>query len=67
MDYTFFVCVVMEFAVILALDFFSRTVSGGGNCRPPFATADDFDTAMINRYKRFLLSWQGQNEHGEKG
>jgi len=45
--------VVVEFAVILVYDFLGRTVSGGGNCRPPFAAADNFDTAMIDCNGRY--------------
>ena len=66
MDYTFFVGVVVEFTVILVRYLFGRTISGGGNCRPPFATADDFDTAMIDCNRQSLLSLRGKIEHGEK-
>ena len=60
MHHAAFLGVVVCHAVILVCDFLGRTVSGGGNRRPPFATADNFDTAMINRYRRLLLSWQGK-------
>ena len=53
MDYAALAGEVMDFAVILICDSFSRAVSGGGNRRPPCTTADDFDTAMVNCYKRY--------------
>jgi len=53
---TAFMGVVVEFSVILVCDFLGRTVSGGGNRRPSFTSADDFDAEMINCYRRFLLS-----------
>jgi len=46
---------VVDFTVIFICDSFSRTVSGGGNRRPSCATADDFDTAMVNCDKQSLL------------
>jgi len=57
---TAFMGVVVEFSVMLVLDFLGRTVSGGGNRRPPFTSANNFDAEMINCYRRFLLS-QGKN------
>jgi len=44
---------VVDFSVILICDSFSGPISGGGNRRPPCTTADDFDTAMVNCYRRY--------------
>jgi hypothetical protein len=41
---------VVDFAVIFIRDSLSGPISGGGNRRPPCATADDFDTAMVDCY-----------------
>lgn len=48
MDYAALAGVVMGQSVIFVRDDFSRTISGGGNCGFAFATADDFNAAMVD-------------------
>ena len=50
MDYAALVGVVVGFPVKLVCEFLSRPISGCGNGGFAFASADDFDTAMVDRY-----------------
>lgn len=43
-----FSCVIVGDTVILICQFFAATISGCGNGGFAFASADDFDTAMID-------------------
>jgi len=48
MDYATFAGVVMLYSVILISDFFTCTICRRRDCGLAFASADDFNTAMVD-------------------
>ncbi|MCL2562708.1 MAG: hypothetical protein FWE08_01555 [Oscillospiraceae bacterium] len=55
----------MDNTIVFVLYNLTRPISGGGDRRFALTSADDFDTAMINRYRHNFLSLRRHKHVGK--